>query len=85
MTTLVRGARVLTLDAADTERAKADILIEGTMITAVGSDLVAPGADVIDAAGMIAMPGLINGHFHSQVSLMAGSVRPLPLVPQDLA
>jgi cytosine/adenosine deaminase-related metal-dependent hydrolase len=79
MMTLVRGARVLTLDAADTEHAKADILIEGTLIAAIGPDLVAPGADVIDAAGLIAMPGLINGHFHSQVSLMAGSVPSLPL------
>jgi 5-methylthioadenosine/S-adenosylhomocysteine deaminase len=79
MMTLVRGARVLTLDAADTEHAKADILIEGTLIAAIGPDLVAPGADVIDAAGLIAMPGLINGHFHPQVSLMAGSVPSLPL------
>ena len=28
MTTIIRGARVLTLDVADTEHAKADILIE---------------------------------------------------------
>jgi 5-methylthioadenosine/S-adenosylhomocysteine deaminase len=79
MTTLIRGARVLTLDVADTEYAKADILIEGTKIAAVGPDLAVPCANVIDADGLIAMPGLINGHFHSQVSLMAGSVRGLPL------
>jgi 5-methylthioadenosine/S-adenosylhomocysteine deaminase len=79
MTTLIRGARVLTLDAADTEYVRADILIEDATITAVGPDLSAPDADVIDAAGLIAMPGLINGHFHSQVSLMAGSVPSLPL------
>ncbi len=29
--------------------------------------------------GLIAMPGLINAHFHSQVSLMAGSVPSRPL------
>ena len=45
MTTIIRGARVLTLDAADTEHAKADILIEGATITAVGPDLSAPAAD----------------------------------------
>jgi 5-methylthioadenosine/S-adenosylhomocysteine deaminase len=79
MTTLIRGARILTLDAADTEHAKADILVEGTTIAAVGPDLMAPGADLIDAAGLIAMPGPINGHFHSQVSLLAGSIPSLPL------
>ena len=79
MTTIICGARVLTLDAADTEHTKADILIEGATITAVGPDLLAPGAAVIDAAGLIAMPGLINAHFHSQVSLMAGSVPSRPL------
>ena len=67
MTTLIRGARVLTLDAADTEYAKADILIEDGTITAVGPDLGTPDADVIDAAGLIAMPGLINGHFTTDV------------------
>jgi len=79
MTTLIRSARVLTLDATDTEYARADILIEDGTIIAVGPDLAAPDADVIDAVGLIAMPGLINGHFHSQVSLMAGSVPSLPL------
>ena len=49
MTTLVRGARVLTLDAADTEHAKADIVIEGTM-SPRRPDLVSPDADVIRTA-----------------------------------
>ena len=39
MTTIIRDARVLTLDAADTEHAKADILIEGSTIAAIGPDL----------------------------------------------
>jgi hypothetical protein len=36
MTTIIRGARVLTLDVADTEHAKADIVTNGATITAVG-------------------------------------------------
>jgi 5-methylthioadenosine/S-adenosylhomocysteine deaminase len=44
MTTIIRDARVLTLDAADTEHAKADILIEGATIAAIGPDLSAPGS-----------------------------------------
>jgi hypothetical protein len=42
MTMLIRGARVLTLDTADTEYAWADILIEDGTIIAVGPDLEAP-------------------------------------------
>jgi 5-methylthioadenosine/S-adenosylhomocysteine deaminase len=82
MTTLIRNARVLTLDDAETEHDRADILIEGSRIAAIGLDLAAgPEARVIDATGLLAMPGLINGHFHSQANLMAGALvdRPLEL------
>ena len=81
MSTLIRGARVLTLDAADTEYPRADILIEGNLIVAIGPDLIPPDAApmVIEARGLLAMPGLINGHFHSQANLMSGSVASRPL------
>lgn len=79
MSTLIRGARVLMLDDADTEHMAADILVADGVIQAIGPHLDGGGATVIDAAGMLAMPGLVNGHFHSQQNLMAGSVRSLPL------
>lgn len=79
MSTLIRGARVLTLDDADTEHGAADILVADGVIQAIGPHLDEGGATVIEAAGMLAMPGLVNGHFHSQQNLMAGSVRSLPL------
>ena len=34
---------------------------------------------MIDAAGKLAMPGLINGHFHSQANLLAGALANRPL------
>jgi cytosine/adenosine deaminase-related metal-dependent hydrolase len=79
VTTLIRGACVLTLDEADTEFAQADILVADGLIQSIGGALDAGGADIIEAVGMLAMPGLVNGHFHSQQNLMAGSVRSLPL------
>ena len=79
MSTLIRGARVLTLDDADTEHAAADILVADGIIQAIGPHLDGGSATVIEAAGLLAMPGLVNGHFHSQQNLMAGSVRSLPL------
>ena len=43
----------------------ADILIEGDQIVRIGKDLPGPAAVVIDAAGKVVMPGLINAHTHS--------------------
>ena len=69
--TLIRGARVLTLDSQSTEFESADILISNGVITAVGPGLSAPnGCKLIEAAGMLAMPGLINAHFHSPGNLL---------------
>ncbi|MEY3355673.1 MAG: hypothetical protein RJB53_317 [Pseudomonadota bacterium] len=78
--TLIRGARVLTLDSQNTEFSSADILLSNGVITAVGPSLSAPeGCKVIEAAGMLAMPGLINAHFHSPGNLMRGQLDCLPL------
>jgi dihydroorotase len=42
----------------------ADIAIEGDKITAVGAGLSADGASVIDAKGLVALPGLVDLHTH---------------------
>jgi imidazolonepropionase-like amidohydrolase len=41
-----------------------DILIRGGKIAAIGPNLVAPGAEVIDLAGRWVMPGIIDSHSH---------------------
>ena len=41
-----------------------DVLIEGAHIEEVGHDLSAEGADVIDAAGLVVAPGLVDTHVH---------------------
>src|SRR5258705_4049003 len=75
---LVRNARVLTLDENDREWPRADIAIENGRIQAIGPDAGAhwprPFARTIDASGLLAMPGLINAHFHSPGNLMKGSL-----------
>jgi cytosine/adenosine deaminase-related metal-dependent hydrolase len=73
MKTLIRNAYVLSLDAEDREYAGADILIDGGKIAAIGTNLPGDDAAVIDARGKLAMPGLINGHFHSQPSYLGFS------------
>ena len=82
--TLIRGARVLTMDRAGTEHPVADILIEGTRIARIAPSIEVGGADipdleVIEAAGMLAMPGLINAHFHSPANFQCGTLEGLPL------
>lgn len=43
-----------------------DVLIDGTVIAAVGTDLVAPaGATVLDGTGRTLLPGLIDAHTHT--------------------
>ena len=54
---LIRGARVGAGPAND-------ILTRGNVITAMGSDLDAAGAHVIDANGLIALPGFVDLHTH---------------------
>lgn len=43
----------------------AELLIEGDRIVAVGKALHATADEIIDARGMIAMPGLVNAHMHT--------------------
>jgi 5-methylthioadenosine/S-adenosylhomocysteine deaminase len=80
---VIRGAQVLTLDDAGTEWPRADIVIEGQRIAAIGPNAAVhwtgPVSRTIDAKGMLAMPGLINAHFHSPGNLMKGCLDGMPL------
>src|SRR5262245_47822808 len=63
-TTLIRGADVLTMDPKLGEMTGTDVLIRDGRIAAIGRNLPATDADVIDGKGMILMPGMIDGHRH---------------------
>ncbi len=55
---LIRGASVLGAE-------EADLVIENGMITAVGPGLDAPaGAEVLEAHGLVALPGMVDLHTH---------------------
>ncbi|MCY3873135.1 MAG: amidohydrolase family protein [Rhodobacteraceae bacterium] len=57
-----------------------DILIEGKWISAIDANLKAPPeAAVIDGAGKLAMPGLVNAHSHSSETFFRGRYERLPL------
>lgn len=61
---LIRGGSVMSMDPKVGDFARADVLIEGKKIVAVGPNLSAGGAAVIDARGRIVMPGFIDTHHH---------------------
>ena len=62
----LKGGRVVTLDAVNTQHAVADILVERGRIVAIGPDLPCPpDAETVDLAGRIVMPGFVDTHRHS--------------------
>ncbi|MBK5268552.1 MAG: amidohydrolase family protein [Acidimicrobiia bacterium] len=61
---LIKGGIVLSLDPTIGDLINGDILIEGEKIVEVGRNLVAEDAEVIDASGMIVMPGFVDSHRH---------------------
>ena len=58
---VVAGASVLTMDPLIEDLSSGDVLIEAGTIGAVGAQVEVPnGATVIDATGMIVLPGLVD-------------------------
>jgi 5-methylthioadenosine/S-adenosylhomocysteine deaminase len=68
--TLFKGGTVVTMDAHVPNLPVGDVLIEGERIAAIGENLQAGGAEVIDASGKIVMPGLIDAHHHAWLGVM---------------
>jgi dihydropyrimidinase len=60
MKTAIVGGTVVT--AAETFRA--DVLVEGERVVALGTDLAAQADRVVDAAGKLVLPGAIDVHTH---------------------
>jgi hypothetical protein len=67
---LIRNAYVLTMDAATGDIAGGDVHMRGGNIAAVGRGLTAPGAQIIDGAGMLVLPGLVETHWHIWTALL---------------
>src|SRR3954465_9742234 len=76
---LIRGGRVYDHDGDVHQPAPADILIAGERIERVGPNLpVQPGAEIIEAAGKLVVPGLVNAHYHSHDVLLKGMFEEMP-------
>ncbi len=77
--TLIRGGTVLSMDPALGDLPSGDVLIEGEKILAVGPDLSNGEVEVIDAEGMIVMPGFVDSHRHIWEGLLRNIGTDVPL------
>jgi 5-methylthioadenosine/S-adenosylhomocysteine deaminase len=79
---LLEGAFVLTLDTADTA-GWLSVAVQGESIAAIDEPEILlrrfPGAERIDCAGRLLMPGLVNAHLHPELHLLKGAVEELNL------
>jgi 5-methylthioadenosine/S-adenosylhomocysteine deaminase len=81
MTIYIRNADFVVRDARHVQ-ARADLLIEGNRVAAIGPSLaIPPAAELIDASGCAVIPGLVNAHTHLYQNFLKGVGDGLPLVP----
>lgn len=72
MRKLIRSGTILSMDDRIGVLPRGDVLLEHDRILAIGPSLEANGAEVIDAAGCIVLPGLVNAHLHSWQTALRG-------------
>lgn len=61
---LIRGGYVMSMDQGIGDLDTGDVHVRNGEIVAVAGSISAPGAELIDATGMIVMPGFIDTHWH---------------------
>jgi len=76
---LIKGGTVLSMDADIGDFTTGDVLIEGDKIVGVGKALANGEAEVIDASGMIVMPGFVDTHRHIWEGILRNIGTDIPL------
>lgn len=81
MELLIKGCLVLTMDEAGRVVNEGYVAVRDGVVVGVGRLDECPfsGEEVIDARGKLAMPGLVNAHTHSPMTLLRGVIEDLPL------
>jgi 5-methylthioadenosine/S-adenosylhomocysteine deaminase len=80
---IIRNALVVTADADGTVIRDGAVAVRDGCIARIGpaAEVGTDAAELVDAGGMLLMPGLINTHCHAADSLFRGLVEDLPLEP----
>jgi 5-methylthioadenosine/S-adenosylhomocysteine deaminase len=74
---LIRNGALITVNDQNDTFERGYVLIEGDRISALGEgqppdEVIRKAGEVIDAAGLLVMPGMVNGHVHLQQTLVRG-------------
>jgi len=81
---IIRNCHLITMDRANTSYENGAIVIEGGKIIDVGDEFSVTAkykdAETIDAGGGIVVPGFIDTHTHSAMTLFRGMADDLPLM-----
>ncbi|WP_369790259.1 amidohydrolase family protein [Rouxiella sp. WC2420] len=70
---LIRHANVITMDPKLGNISDGDVLLRDGTIVSIGKNIAAEGATVLDGAGMILIPGLVDAHWHMWNSFLRNS------------
>src|SRR4051794_19029669 len=71
---LIRGGSVMSMDPQVGDLVRGDVMVQGNKIQAIGPNLSAGNADVIDARGRIVMPGFVDTHHHQAWTAIRSSI-----------
>ena len=69
--TLIKGATIITMDVLG-DLPRGDVLVTGDTLTEIAPVIHADDVKVVDAAGFIIIPGLVNAHMHTWQSALRG-------------
>lgn len=69
---LIRNALVLP-GGGDWQARRADILVKDGRIAAIGSVEASPEEKILSGDSLLAVPGFINAHYHSPLSILRGT------------
>lgn len=69
MKILIKNGLALFYDESGWRYEKKDILLDGNKIERIAPSITAEDASVLDAAGKLVMPGLINAHTHAYMTI----------------
>jgi cytosine/adenosine deaminase-related metal-dependent hydrolase len=72
-TTLIRNPLVVPVDDASSREFRASILVRDGKIAAIGPHIEEPAAEVIEADGMIVVPGFVDAHRHTWQTQLRGT------------
>ena len=75
---LIKGGYVVSMDRTIGDVENGDVLIERGTITAVGRNLSAANAQVVDASSKMVLPGFVDGHRHAWMSHLRALMVPAP-------